>query len=210
MAEELLCTLMTWDDVYSLCRELAAQLRAAHYRSDMIVAIGRGGYVPGRILSDMLGIDNLTSFKIEHYQGPYEQHEAFVKYPLTADVSNRNILLLDDVSDSGDTFRVGLEHIRQCGNAKEVRTASLHYKTVSNFIPDFFVAIVSEWRWLIYPWAVNEDLSTMIAQMRTDIHDAAVLQRRIYQIHGIEVTRQQIEDALLLLKIPPNTVPAGP
>jgi hypoxanthine phosphoribosyltransferase len=200
MPEELPCTLITWEAVYSLCRQLVLQLRSADYRIDMLVAIGRGGYIPGRILSDMLGIHNLTSFKIEHYQGPDEQHEAFVKYPLSADVNDLNILLLDDVSDSGDTFVVAVEHIRQCGKVNEIRTAALHYKTVSRFIPDFFAETVSEWRWLIYPWAVNEDLSAMIAKLRPDKPDALMLRQQIKQRHGIEVTCQQIKDALLLLE----------
>ena len=69
MPEELPATLITWEKVYSLCRQLVQQLRRANFRIDVIVAMARGGYVPGRLLSDMLGIYDLTSFKIEHYQG---------------------------------------------------------------------------------------------------------------------------------------------
>lgn len=200
MYEDLPCTLITWDEVYSLCRQLVGQLRAANFRIDIIVAIARGGYIPGRLLSDMLGIHDLTSFKIEHYQGAYKRHEAFVKYPLTADINGRNVLLLDDVSDSGDTFAVGIEHIRHCGMVNEIRTAAMHYKTVSKYIPDFYVETVSEWRWLIYPWAVNEDLSSMIAKMRLEHPDTALLQKLIKQHHGVDAAIRQIEDALTLLQ----------
>ncbi|MFZ2313081.1 MAG: phosphoribosyltransferase [Methylobacter sp.] len=200
MHEKLPCTLITWEDVYSLCRQLARQLRQENFRIDVIVAIARGGYVPGRLLSDMLGILDLTSVKIEHYQGAYIQHEAYVKYPLNADINGRNVLLLDDVCDSGDTFTVGVEHIRQCGKVNEMRTAALHLKTVSKYIPDFYVDTISEWRWLIYPWAVNEDLSSMIAKMRLDNFDITLLQQEIKQRHSINVSNQQIEDALMLLK----------
>jgi uncharacterized protein len=78
MHEKLPCTLLTWEDVYSLCHQLVRQLRKENFRIDFIVAIARGGYIPGRILSDMLGIQDLTCFKIEHYQGAYRQHEALV------------------------------------------------------------------------------------------------------------------------------------
>jgi len=200
MHEELPATLITWEEVYSLCRQLVRQLRKANFRIDVIVAIARGGFVPGRLLSDMLGIHDLTSFKIEHYQGAYKQHEAFVKYPLNADINKRNVLLLDDVCDSGDTFTFGVEHIRHCGKVNEMRTAALHLKTVSKFIPDFYVKEVSEWRWHIYPWAVNEDLSSMISKMRLDNPDVTLLQRQIKQRHGINVSRRQIEDALTLLQ----------
>ena len=200
MHDELPSTLITWEEVYSLCRQLARQLRKANFRIDIIVVIARGGFIPGRLLSDMLGIHDVTSFKIEHYQGAYKQHEAFVKYPLNADISGRNVLLLDDVCDSGDTFAVGVEHIRLCGTVNEMRTAALYLKTVSKFIPDFYAETVSEWRWLVYPWAVNEDLSTMILKMRLANPDVKLLQRQFKQRHGIDVTGRQIEDALMLLQ----------
>ncbi len=148
----------------------------------------------------MLGIHDLTSFKIEHYQGAYKQHEAYVRYPLNADINGRNVLLLDDVCDSGDTFAVGAEHIQHCGKVNEMRTAALHLKTVSKFIPDFYAGTVSEWRWLIYPWAVNEDLSSMIAKMQLDTPDLRLLQQQIKQRHGIDVSDRQIEDALMLFQ----------
>ena len=47
MHEELPCTLITWGGIYSLCRQLAGQLRKSSFRIDVIVAIARGGYVPG-------------------------------------------------------------------------------------------------------------------------------------------------------------------
>ncbi len=200
MHQEMPCTLITWDKIESLCRQLVGQLRKANFQIDVIVAIGRGGYVPGRILSDMLGILDLTSFKIEHYQGAYKQQGAFVKYSLNADINGRNILLLDDVSDSGDTFAVALDHITHCGTVKELCTATLHLKAVSKFIPDFYAEAVNEWRWLIYPWAVNEDLSSLITKMRLDNPDVTQLQRLFKQRHDINVTYGQIEDALALLQ----------
>ncbi|MDD2659533.1 MAG: phosphoribosyltransferase [Methylococcales bacterium] len=200
MHSKLPCTFITWEEVYSLCHQLAQQLRKANFRIDVIVAIARGGYMPARLLSDMLGIHDLDCFKIEHYQGAYKQQEAVVKYPLNADINGRNVLLLDDVCDSGDTFEVGIGHIRHCGAVNELRTAVLHLKTVSRYVPDFYVEEVREWRWLIYPWAVNEDLSSMIGGMQLADADVTLLQRIIKQRHGIDASRPQIEDALTLLQ----------
>jgi hypothetical protein len=107
---------------------------------------------------------------------------------------------VDDVCDSGETFTLGVEHIRHCGKVNAMRTATLHLKTVSTYVPDFYAATVSEWRWLIYPWAVNEDLSSMITKMQLDNSKVTLLQQQIKQRHGINVTSRQIEDALILLK----------
>jgi hypoxanthine phosphoribosyltransferase len=199
MPEAMPCTLVTWEEVYRLCRELARQLRATGAPIDLIVAIGRGGYIPGRLLSDMLGISDLTSLKIEHYRGAQKQREALVRYPLNADVTGRRLLLLDDVCDSGDTFAVAVEHLRQFGTPASLHTAAMHLKTVSEFVPDYYAGTISEWRWIIYPWAVNEDLSGLIDKMRLGTREPLRLQGELKVRHDIEVSVQQIEDALWLL-----------
>jgi hypoxanthine phosphoribosyltransferase len=203
MPETMPCTLVTWEEVYRLCRKVARQLREAGAPIDMILAIARGGYIPGRLLSDMLGVSDLTSLKIEHYQGAQKQREALVKYPLNADITGRNVLLLDDVCDSGDTFAVAAEHLRRSGTPRSLHTAAMHLKTVSEFVPDFYAGTINEWRWIIYPWAVNEDLSGLIDNMRLGMRDPVRLQQEFRRRHGVDVTLQQIEDALLLLETYP-------
>ncbi|MGJ0482968.1 MAG: phosphoribosyltransferase [Methylomicrobium sp.] len=200
MPEAMPCTLVTWEEVYRLCRDVARQLRATDAPIDMIVAIARGGYIPGRLLSDMLGVYDLTSIKIEHYRGAQKQRDALVKYPLNADINGRNVLLLDDVCDSGDTFAVAVEHLRESGTPKTLHSAAMHLKAISGFMPDHYAETVSEWRWIIYPWAVNEDLSGLIDNMRLGTRDLVRLQQEFRRRHDVEVTLQQIEDALWLLE----------
>jgi hypoxanthine phosphoribosyltransferase len=201
MPETMPCTLVTWEEVYRLCREVARQLHEAGTPIDMIVAIARGGYIPGRLLSDMLGVSDLTSLKIEHYHGAQKQREALVKYPLNADITGRNVLLLDDVCDSGDTFAVAVEHLRRSGTPRSLHTAAMHLKTVSEFVPDYYAGTINEWRWIIYPWAVNEDLSGLIDNMRLGMRDPVRLQQEFRMRHDVEVTLRQIEDALWLLEL---------
>lgn len=200
MSDLLPCALITWEEVYRLCRQLVRQLRTVDVPIDTIIAIGRGGYVPGRILSDMLGIHDLTSFKIEHYRSTHKEPEAFVKYSLSAAIQGRNILLLDDVCDSGDTFVVGREHIQECGPVKSISTAVLHYKSVSLYKPDFFAETVDDWRWIIYPWAVNEDLASLLKDMPFKNCELSQLQRLFRERHGLDVSDLQLKDALLLLQ----------
>ena len=121
MTDTIPCELVDWPRVVELSRNLAQKIRAANVNIEMIVAIGRGGYMPARLLSDLLGVFNLTGFKIEHYKGAHKSRLAQVRYPLAAPVEKQSILLVDDVSDSGDTFKVALEHIQSLG-----RPASIH------------------------------------------------------------------------------------
>lgn len=192
------CEVVTWNRFYALARRLAQRVLDSGWRPDTIVAIGRGGYMPARILSDFMGIMDLTSFKIEHYTATRKSRRAVVRYPLTADLSERRVLLVDDVSDSGDTFATALEHVRGCGNPAEVRTAVLHHKTVSRYTPDYYVRRVVKWRWIIYPWAIAEDLGNLIQAMRPRPAEETEVARRLRAEHGIRLPRGVLVDVLAM------------
>ncbi len=200
MKNKIQCKLVEWEDFYHLTRKVSRKIRDSGYPVDIIIAIGRGGYIPGRILSDLLGIKNLTSFKIEHYRDTREFHSALVKYPLAAEVGDKNVLLVDDVSDSGETFETAIKHLHDRGPAREIRTAVIHHKTVSRITPDYYAGKITEWHWMVYPWAVNEDISSMIRAMRPKPKGMAQIRTRLKTDHGIETSTRQIKDALLLVQ----------
>lgn len=162
MRKGIPCQLVSWERFYQLARALSRLVHESAFQPDIIVAIGRGGYLPARILSDHLGIFDLTSIKVEHYHGVHKERVAEVRYPLTAQIAGRRVLLVDDVSDSGETFQAAIRHLREQGEAAHLRTAVLHHKRVSGFVPDYYVEEVVEWRWIIYPWAVIEDRSCLL------------------------------------------------
>ena len=152
------------------------------------------------MLSDLLGVMDLTEFKVEHYRGAHRQAMARVRYPLSASVAGRRVLLVDDVSDTGDTYRVALDHLAERGPPLEVRTAALHHKIVSSFEPDFYGARVLRWRWLIYPWAVIEDLSGFVGGMVPRPGSIDAIAARLRADYGIRVARPVLEDVVAQLE----------
>lgn len=201
MDRGLRCVLVTWGQVQRLARDLAFRIREDGFEPDIIVAIGRGGWVPGRLLSDYLGNMNLTELKVEHYKGTEKQAVARIRYPLKANLAGQRVLLVDDVTDTGDSFAVALEHIRSHGRPEQVRTLVLHHKTVSLYVPDYYAQAMSEWRWLIYPWAVVEDLNALILGMDSRPSDLNALGERLFRDHGIHFPREMVQDALELMKL---------
>lgn len=197
------CELVGWQAFHALARKLARRIAASDYRPDLIVAIGRGGYVPGRILSDWLGLMDLTSFKIEHYHHARKERAARVRYPLPADVTGRRVLLVDDVADSGETFAVALRHLEERGPPAEVRSAVLHYKTVSPYRPDYFAKRVRSWRWIVYPWAVAEDVGSFLAAMTPPPADADEAAHRLAAERGIRLPRGVLADLVAMRGDPP-------
>jgi hypothetical protein len=121
-----------------------------------------------------------------------------VRYPLNTDLTGRRVLLVDDVSDSGDTFRVALAHLATRGQAAEIRTAVLHHKIVSPYVPHYYAQRVVKWRWLIYPWAVAEDVSSFLRAMHPRPADADEAARRLAAEHGIRLPRALLADILAM------------
>lgn len=189
------CELVSWEQFRTLARQLALLVRSSGFKPDMIVAIGRGGYMPARVLSDYLDIYNLSGFKIEHYRRAQKQAQARVRYPLSANVEGLKLLLVDDVSDGGDTFEVAVSHLHERGPPAEIRTAVLHHKTVSSFVPDFYTTELTEWRWLIYPWAILEDVSGFIRELWLVDASPERMQAEIEAGYGVRISNEILSDA---------------
>jgi hypoxanthine phosphoribosyltransferase len=152
------CQLISWDEAYKLSRKLASVIKSSGFRPDLVIAIGRGGYVPARIVCDFLLHSLLTSIKIEHWDiAACKRPEAAVRFPLAVDVQDQSILIIDDVTDTGDTLRAALDYLKSLG-AGETKTGVMQHKTTSSVVPDFYADIIKDWRWIIYPWAAHEDL----------------------------------------------------
>jgi hypothetical protein len=150
--------LVSWEKATTLSFRLGDLIGAAGFRPDFVIAIGRGGYVPARIVCDSLLITNLTSIRIEHWGPAASLYEhAIVRFPLCTDVKGCDLLVIDDVTDTGETLEAALGYLSLKGPAS-VRTGVLQHKSSSSVTPDYYPELVTEWRWIVYPWALHEDL----------------------------------------------------
>ena len=190
--------LVSWEIFYDMARQLAFMIHNDDYCPDVIIAIARGGYTPARILSDYLGVMDMTSFKVKHYQSTEKEPIARIEHPLAADVSGQKILLVDDVSDTGDTFEVAINHINECTKPAEIRTAVLHHKIVSKYKPDYYTREVKEWHWITYPWAIMEDMTAFINKIKPAPTSAEQVAKKLRSEYNIEVPIQILSDAFKL------------
>jgi len=188
------CELPSWDEVYDLARELAARVREEGFDPDVIVAVGRGGYTPGRILADFLHKKDLASFRVQHYRGGGVREEgARVVGGLDRDLTDLRVLVVDDVNDSGDTLKAAVGFLAE-REVAEVRTAVLQQKATSTFDADFVARFVEEWRWIVYPWAVIEDLTEFVLGMDPVPRTAQEAAPRLAESYGIQVPERTLAD----------------
>lgn len=194
------CQLISWNKCYELARRVAAQIRSADFQPELIVAIARGGYVPARLLCDLLDVYELTSIRITHYRdGATAQSRAALASPLSVAIQGRKVLVVDDVSDSGDTLQVALAHL-QGFHPAQLKLAVLHHKTVSPLIPDFYGQKVRNWRWIIYPWAAVEDLRGLLQRLPDPPRDRETAARFLEQTYGLRAPPGVLHEVIATLR----------
>ncbi|MHA1582996.1 MAG: phosphoribosyltransferase [Candidatus Baldrarchaeia archaeon] len=155
-----------WDDVYELTLKVAEKIMKSGFSPDILVGIARGGWIVARLLSDFLDNSNVTSIRIEFYKGVAETGEKpQITQPLIIDVKDKNVLICDDVADTGHSLIVAVKHIKERG-AKEVKVATLHLKPWSSYKPDYFV--VETDAWIIYPWEIRETISKLVSKLKSE------------------------------------------
>ena len=156
---------LSWDDVQRLSEKVSDLIMDSGYKPDLIIAISRGGFDPARIVSDQLNIRKLASLQIIYYSGlNIRKEKPEVLFPLNAQVEGLKVLVVDDVSDSGNSLIVVKKYVEEKG-ASEVKLATLHHKPWSKFMPDFYAEEVE--KWIIYPWEPKESVIDLV-KMLTD------------------------------------------
>ena len=158
--------MLDWERVYNLCKCISRGVRGDGFKPDAIVAIARGGWYAGLVLSDLLSIKDLRSVKIEHWGYTGEiTGLAMITQPIVGDgLDKKNVLLVDDITDTGDSMRLALKHLDVL-NAKSVKTAVLKHKTISSFKPDYIGTEMDDWKWVVFPWNINEDVMNIIEEL---------------------------------------------
>lgn len=192
--------LVSWASSYDLSRKLAEMVRKSGYCPDLIIAIGKGGYVPSRIVADFLLKSELTSIKIEHWGiAAVKKDEAIVRYPLSVPIERKKVLVIDDVTDTGKTLQVSISYLRDF-EPLEIRTGVLQHKTCSAFEPDYYVDQVPVWRWIVYPWAQFEDLAGFVDKViRDGDKSPGEIARILKSRYGISLVPGKIGEILDIL-----------
>ncbi|KON29815.1 hypothetical protein AC477_05510 [miscellaneous Crenarchaeota group-1 archaeon SG8-32-1] len=197
---------MDWNLFYELARQVANKINSSGYRPDMIVGLARGGWVLARVLCDLIGIKDLVSLKVEHWGvTATPDGKAKLKYPLNVDIKGKNVLVVDDITDTGESMRVTLEYLKSL-KPSEIKTAALRHINTSKFLPDYFGEEIS-WRWVIFPWNFTEDMCNIIPKVckRLSINpkdevDVATIKNELKQFYTIGISEETLEEILQELK----------
>lgn len=143
---------MTWDELGTGSRALAAEIHDGGWRPDLVLGISRGGLLVAGAIAYALGIKNTATLSVEFYTGVDERLDLPMLLPPVpdlVDLAEARVLIADDVADTGAT----LELVRDFCAARmaEARIAVLYEKSRSSVASDYV------WRrtdqWITFPWS---------------------------------------------------------
>lgn len=140
---------LTWNEIHADTFNLYNKI-VTSFAPDIILGISTGGLVPSTILSKLFkcklivhGIHSYTGTR----KGIQHVHQDGVKLCNAHD--NRNILVVDDLCDTGDTLKSVKDDLNTGNN---IKFGVLYTKPHSIFTPDFYTRQYSNNNWLTFPW----------------------------------------------------------
>ena len=136
-----------WAMFGELCRALALKV-AREYDPEVVVGIARAGVIPGAVIASMLRLD-FYSMKISRRSWDdtiRERPEILSAAP--RQVAGKRVLVVDEITTSGDTLRLALAAVRDVQPA-EVRTAT-SFSREGGYQPDYSALTMNAN--VVFPW----------------------------------------------------------
>ena len=140
---------VTIDEMQNALIDIKQQINKTKWFPDLILSVNRGGCVPGVYLSHAIDVPH----KVLDVQLRYDNNKPNLEMLRKSITSNLNILIIDDINDTGATFEfINKSHNKQNSN---IRYAALIDNISSSFKVNF------RWKqidksldptWIIFPW----------------------------------------------------------
>lgn len=194
--DKINCRILNWKEIQKSVVEIANQIKQENFNPDYIIAIARGGVVPSRLLCDELHIKKFLSIKVDHWGVTANKDgKARISQKLNVDLTNKKVLLMDDIVDSGESMKITKKYIETL-NPEIVKTAALSNLINSGFLPNYF-GQEKEWTWMIWPWNYKEDMvnltNKLLSEKITKIID---IKNAFFTYFNLVISEEQVEEIL--------------
>ena len=137
--------IVTWDMLQIHARKLASRLMPSEQWKG-IIAVSRGGLVPGALLARELGIRHVDTVCISSYDHDNQRELKVLK---RAEGDGEGFIVIDDLVDTGATARV----IRNL--LPKAYFVTLYAKPMGREFVDLCVKEFSQDKWVYFPWDID-------------------------------------------------------
>jgi xanthine phosphoribosyltransferase len=153
---------VTWDEMHRNARALAwkllgkGPLEGGKWKG--ILAITRGGLVPACIVARELDVLTVDTFCISTYDHKDMGASSILKMPSAVDGNGEGWIVIDDLVDTGGTFKLARQHY------PKAHYACVYAKPKGEKLVDTFMMAVSQDTWIHFPWDLDIQYAKPLAQ----------------------------------------------
>lgn len=118
-----------------------------------IIAIARGGLTISHFLSNRLNIRSVYSVNSISYSGNRKLENIHI-FGLPHLQDEKSILIVDDISDSGETLKTVVENLQNLYPNTKFYTFTIFYKATSSFQPNYYIHKIEN-VWIDFFWETD-------------------------------------------------------
>jgi len=154
----------TYTQMHRLVERLAQEITDSGFDFDFMIAIGTGGFIPARIMKIYINRKVLT-VGLSYYDENDNRMDKLRRVQWLDDdkekLRGKNVLLVDEVNDSGGTLEYTLNELLKC-DPKEIAVVVLHDKKKEKLghippaITKYWVGEYTNDKWIHYPWESDD------------------------------------------------------
>jgi len=120
-----------------------------HHSPDTLLAIARGGMTLGHFLAERLETREIYTLNAVSYENNRKIGKPKI-FNIPDLSGKKKVLLLDDISDSGETLYEVKEVLKQKYPHLEIISATIFYKDKTKIIPEIHVKKTD--KWIVFFW----------------------------------------------------------
>lgn len=118
--------------------------RVAICEFEAIVAVARGGLTLSHAIAEGLNIRQVQSIRTELYDKSSKRENISIFGECRFE-NIKKVLVVDDISDSGDTLNAVMNYLQSEYKDIEFKAATLFYKKTSSYEPHFWINEADDW-----------------------------------------------------------------
>jgi xanthine phosphoribosyltransferase len=149
---------VSWDEMHRNSKALAWRLvDKGPWKG--IIAVTRGGMVPACIVARELDVKMVTTLCISSYDHQDQRKAHILRVPTEAG-DGAGWIVIDDLVDSGNTFKIAREIL------PKAHYACIYAKPAGAQTTDTYITEVSQDTWIHFPWDLEAQYSKPIANIK--------------------------------------------
>lgn len=147
---------LDYNAINAIVLDLCTDVENSSDKFDYVVAVNRGGVVLGTMVSNYLGIPMTTVDWSSRDDNSLVSGNKSSNW-IPEDIANgKQVLLVDDISDSGDTFTSLLDDWGTSIDTElpmdNIKLMTLHVRHNAKIDVDYFGTYAKSTEWIVYPW----------------------------------------------------------